>query len=146
MKTYNKYAQFFAIIKKIGRDKDEVIWEFTSERLDENGQPGNSLATKSLSALTEWEYAELLRRLQRFNEFPPGDDMRKSIIATCRNMRWETRLPNGQLVADMARINNWCKYSERSPFKKPLIDHTEPELQKLVSVMKKIYQWYLTAN
>lgn len=142
-RAYNKYAEFFAIIKKMGVTKEEVIREFTAGRLDANGNPGNMI-TASLTDLSVGEFHELMLRLQRFNGVPPGDKMRKAIIADAYNMRWTVNMGGGTIVADMHRINGWCiKYG---PFKKPLNDHNITELPLLVTVFKKVYEDFLTAT
>lgn len=126
----------------MGVTKEEVIREFTAGRLDANGNPGNMI-TDSLTDLSVGEFHELMLRLQRFNGVPPGDKMRKAIIADAYNMRWTVNMGGGAIVADMQRINGWCiKYG---PFKKPLNDHTITELPLLVTVFKKVYEDFLTA-
>lgn len=140
-RNFNKYAEFFAILKKMGRTKEDVLNEFTWERLDDNGLPGNRI-TDSLKDLSVGEYHELMLRLQRFNGIPPGDAMRKAIIATARSMRWTVNMGGGTIVADMQRINSWCV--QYGPYKKMLNDHTVPELTILVTIFKKVYTDFLT--
>lgn len=120
----NKYAQFFAILKKNGLEKEDVISEFTKGR------------TSSLTDLTVGEFAELMRRLQRFNGLPAGNAMRQKMYRIAKNMQW------GDSKADrLSMLDGWCLNQK---FRKKLNHLTEAELRIMVTVFEsKVYPSYL---
>jgi hypothetical protein len=110
------YKQFFAIIKKHDLQKEEVVLEFTQGR------------TNSLSALTDNEYNELMRRAARFNPIPPGDQQRKKMIALAKQM-----YPGRSTKQLIEILDGWCL---KQKYAKPLMGL---DLQQL-GVMVTIYE------
>jgi hypothetical protein len=135
----NPYTPFFAAFnaaQKRGNPltKEDVISQFTGGR------------TTSLKQLDTAELNELTLSLNRISGFQarrpnthhdPTDKQRKAIIAIAHKMGWQT--PSGK--ADIRRINGWCVTFGK--FKKPLNDHTAPELPELVTQFDKVYQSFL---
>jgi hypothetical protein len=127
------YKEFYAIINVQGLTKREVVMDASNQRTDR------------LTALTDGEYKELMLRLKKLNRIPPGDAMRKALIAMARQLRWYLPIskPGDPLRVDVKRIDNWCiKYG---PYKKALMSHNVPELTKVVTVFQKVLSDYLTA-
>lgn len=122
----NKYSQLFAILKKNDLTKEEAVSWFTNGR------------TTSLTALTDAEYRELIRRMQGYNVPPPGDKARKKLIAIARSMSW------GKNTAEiLSRLDIWCQAQK---YKKTLMAHTEAELGMLVTIFEtKVYHDFLSA-
>lgn len=127
--AYSKrnYPQFFALIKQFEIDKEEIALASSLGR------------TSSLKALTdeEWEgMMELLTGMQQEKNWtpPPGDVQRKKMISIARQMNW-----NASEI--MKRLDEWAM---KQKFKKPLMKHTVPELNVLVSIFEeKVYKSYL---
>lgn len=119
------YKPFFAIIKKMGIDKEEVVSDFTNGR------------TKSLRELTDKEFTDLMRRLQEYNTLPPGDTIRKKMISLAKQMQWGTTTPE-----IIARLNGWLV---KQKFKKPLMQLDVPQLALMLAVFEqRVYADYLT--
>lgn len=135
----SNYAAYFALekqVKTITRDsidRHELIGQFTNQK------------KISLSELTEGEYRELLKWIKttfKIIDTPewqntPENRMRRKIIGFFKSMHFVNPLGDVQ----MSRVNEWClKYS---PEKKPLNEHTKPELVKLVSQVELVYQSFI---
>ncbi|MGZ3753602.1 MAG: hypothetical protein ACXVAY_01505 [Mucilaginibacter sp.] len=122
----SKYSQFFAILKRNGLEKEEVILEFTKGRSD------------SLSKLMPGEYEELMRRLARYNAPPPGDKQRKKMISIARQMNW-----GNDTNEVIAALNSWLL---KQKFKKALNNLTVQELGVMVTILEgSVYKGYLAA-
>jgi len=118
------YSQFFAILKKIGRDKEDVVDEFTEGR------------TESLSALTDGEFKEMMTRLAKFNTPPLGNDQRRKIIALAKNMRWGKNTRESLIEIDKWLLNQ--------KYQKPLMQLDLQQLGVMVTVLEqKVYPDYL---
>lgn len=117
-KNTTRYSQLFALLKKHGLEKDEVLHTFSKGK------------KTSLTQLTDGELKELTLQIIRTygNTPPPGDLMRKKMGAIALQMRWirPNTNPLGKGgrwgdVVDTERLDNWCiKYGK---FKKKLIEH-----------------------
>jgi hypothetical protein len=133
MRTQTRYSQLFALLKKHGLDKDEVLHEFTQGK------------KTSLTQLSDGELKQLTLQIIRAygNTPPPGDAMRKKMGAIALQMRWVIkRPPLYKPVLDSKRLDMWCiKYGK---YKKNLIDHTPDELAVLVSIFDEVLKTYLT--
>ncbi|MGY0034427.1 hypothetical protein [Pedobacter sp. NJ-S-72] len=99
--------------------------------------------TMSLRALSELEYAQMMKLLIDLNEpfrrnyVPkPGDKQRKKMIALARLMNY------GDMKTIYARLDNW---SRDQKFKKGWMSHNPAELDLLVAIFEqKVYTHYLT--
>lgn len=123
------YKTFFAICKAIGRDKEDVILEFT------NGE------SSSLKSLDDGEFKELMLQLRRLQPTtkqwtpPPGDDMRKKMIGIARSMHW-----GRDILELVSRIDEWCIKS----FGTKMNDMDLATLGKAVTIFEsKVYAGYL---
>lgn len=119
------YKPIFAACKSIGLQYTEAVYEFTK------GQ------TASLRALSDEEVKSLeleLNARQQSNWKPkPGDAQRKKMIGLARSMQY-----NNPVVA----VNHWC--IERGHYQKPLMEHTEDELNKVLYIYEhKVYASFL---
>lgn len=131
MISSRNYAQFFAICKALGLDKEETVLDFTEGR------------TSSLSALSDGEYHELITRLRKLqpaistvNFTPkPGDAQRKKLIALAGKMNW-----GNNTVEIVGRLNNWSEEN----YGVELNELDVNTLNKVLWVMEnKIYKDYL---
>lgn len=97
----------------------------------------------SSKKMTDYEAKQLIDCLRNYDttskEYDKGNKMRRSIIATAREMGWHV-VKDGKQIADMPRINEWCK---KQFGKKELKDYEFAELRKLKFAMKEFYKWYL---
>lgn len=123
------YKTFFAICKALGLDKEEVVFEFTGGE------------TKSLSALNDGEWKELMIQLRKRQparkptEVKPGDAQRKKMIAIAGKMNWGTNT-----MEVVGKLNEWL----RDTYGKDLNEFEVTELNRIVWVMEnKIYKDYL---
>ncbi len=124
------YAQLFAICKAQGFDYKDKVAEITNGRTD------------SLKALTDAEYREMMLQLNKHNahlrqtknfEIKPGDKQRKKMIALAKNMGYSNAVD---------ALNNWCM--QYGKYAKPLMQHTENELNHVLSVYEnEVYSSYL---
>jgi hypothetical protein len=120
------YSQVLAVIKRIKRDKEEFVYEFT------NGK------TTSLRALTDREYNDLWAVLEPFNTPPPGDLMRKKMISIAKQMNWGS---NTKQIIE--RLDGWCL---KQKFQKKLNQLDVPQLTTMLTVFEsKVYVDYLKA-
>lgn len=128
-----KYAQFYAMIRELPLSKEDIV----------NGFTGG--ATSSLRDLSDRQYMELLEMIQRdktnFGWRPkPGDKQRKKMISLARQMGWGCESANPQKKI-LERLNTWCLAQK---YKKPLMQHTENELNVILSIFEeKVYVSYL---
>lgn len=126
------YKQFFAICKKHGFDYKDKVAEFTNGRTD------------SLKALTDGEFKELSIRMAHLNaparqvfKVKPGDKQRKKMISLASQMRW-----GPEIAQIIGRLDAWCL---KQKFKKPLMKHSENELNLLLAIFEqRVYSDYLT--
>ena len=120
------YGQFYAIVNKIGIAKEDIISGFTKGRTD------------SLTALSDIEYYELLKEMQKFNTVPPGDQIRKKMISLAKQMNW------GKTTKEILReIDKWLL---KQKFQKPLMQLDVPQLGLMLAVFEqKVYPDYLKA-
>lgn len=129
MKTYNKYARYFAIEKKmksIGMhpDRNEMIAEFTEGR------------TESLRDLTPGEYREFTNQLSQLLN---GDEARSDKMNTMRRKVIAILCQCGFTKdgkADMKRIQEWCithGHAHRELNRYDVID-----LQKLITQSERM--------
>lgn len=123
------YKTFFAICKALGLDKEEVVFEFTGGE------------TKSLSALNDGEWKELMIQLRKRQparkptEVRPGDAQRKKMIAIAGKMNWGTNT-----MEVVGKLNQWL----RDTYGKELNEFEVTELNRIVWVMEnKVYKDYL---
>lgn len=123
------YKTFFAICKAIGREKEDVVLEFTDGR------------TNSLSALNDGEFKELMIQLRRLQPTPktwtapPGDAQRKKMIGIARNMQW-----GRDTIEIVRRLDEWCVQT----FKMKMNDMDLSTLGKAVTIFEnKVYTGYL---
>jgi len=123
------YKTFFAICKAIGRDKEDVILEFT------NGE------SSSIKSLDDGEFKELMLQLRRLQPTtkqwtpPPGDEMRKKMIGIARSMHW-----GRDTLEIVRRIDEWCFKS----FDCKMNDMDLATLGKAVTIFEsKVYAGYL---
>lgn len=123
------YGQFFAICKVVGREKEDVILEFTQGR------------TASLSSLNDEDWKELMRLIRKWKiskapiSISDGDPQRKKMIAIAGKMHW-----GENIIEILERLNLWCK----SQYGKGLNELDVPTLNRAVWVMaNKIYKEYL---
>lgn len=123
------YSTLFAICKAIGRDKDDVVLEFTDGR------------TGSLTELSDGEYRELMIRLRRLQPTPkawepkPGDAQRKKMIGIARSMQW-----GRSTMEVIGRLDEWCIKS----FGAKMNDLDLATLGKAVTIFEsKVYTGYL---
>lgn len=102
--------------------------------------------TESSREMTNLEANELIRWLKTQPNAKPVDPrcekMRRKIISLAWQMNWTTKT-NGQVKADIKRLNAWCEKS--SYLHKPLNDYQYAELPKLVSQFEAVYESYLQA-
>lgn len=123
------YKTFFAICKAIGREKEDVVFEFTK---------GES---SSLKSLNEGEYKELmvqLRKLQPAPEAwtpPAGDIQRKKMIGLAKSMHW-----GRDNIEIIRRLDEWCLKT----YKIKMNDMDIATIGKAVTVFeRKVYPNYL---
>ncbi|SMG35764.1 hypothetical protein [Sphingobacterium psychroaquaticum] len=123
------YAQFFAICKAVGRDKEDVVLEFTGGRTD------------SLSKLDDGEWKELMLQVRKWqptkrpSDIPEGDSQRKKLIALAGKMHW-----GANTLEIIGRLNVWCQ----NQYQQELNQLDVAKLNKAVWVMEnKIYKEYL---
>lgn len=122
------YRAFYAILNKLGLEKEDVVSEFTSGRTD------------SLRALTDGEFRELMLRLGRKQSVKewkpkPGDAQRKKLIAIAGAMHW-----GKDTLEIVGKLNVWMK----GHWGKELNEYDENELNRIVWVMEnKIYKEFL---
>ncbi|MDO9554551.1 hypothetical protein [Rhodonellum sp.] len=133
------YKQFYAILKTTGMEKEEAVMIATEGR------------TESLRAMTDVEYSDMISKLQVQKSSgkswapKPGDMQRKKMISIARQMNWH--LSTNRPIQDkgiqmiMYRLDGWCLAQK---FKKSLMQHTEQELNVLVSIFEeKVFKSYL---
>lgn len=111
------YGQFYAICNKIGISKQDIVSGFTKGRTD------------SLTALSDTDFNALMVEMQKFNTVPPGDLMRKKMLAIAKQMQWG-KTTNERLKA----IDNWLM---KQKFQKPLMQLDVPQLTLMVSVFEQ---------
>ncbi len=120
------YPQILAVIARIGREKDEFVYEFT------NGK------TTSLRELSDREYNDLWALLKPFNTVPPGDKMRKKMISIARQMNWGS---NTKEI--IAALDGWLL---KQKFQKTLMQLDVPQLTTMLTIFEsKVYVDYLNA-
>ncbi|GGH02882.1 hypothetical protein [Pedobacter zeae] len=120
------------IIKQIGLDKE------TKELMVSNYSDGRCTST------TELTYQEADHMIRTLNDAigykkqkTPSDAMKNKILSFFHFM-WYKK-PDGKI--DMPRVNAWCM--QYGYAHKPLDDHTEEELPKLVSEVEQMYKKFL---
>src|SRR5690606_34414857 len=123
------YRTFFAICKALGLDKEEVVYEFTGGE------------TKSLSALNDGEWKELMIQLRKRQParqpltIRPGDAQRKKMSAIAGKMQW-----GNDTIEIVGKLNVWCQEQYGEEFNELDI----PTLNKAVWVLEnKIQPDYL---
>jgi len=118
------YPQFFAICNKNGFTKQEVIKQYTEGK------------KKSMRELTDIEFYGMMNWLQQFNTIPPGDAIRKKMIALAKQMK------RGNTVkAILEHLDDWCRDQK---YKKPLMLHTIAELGVICTIYEeKVYCDYM---
>jgi hypothetical protein len=124
-KIFKRMMALLTKAKLQGR-RHAIVWEFSGGR------------TESSKELTNGEMTAVIDALEKgFKELDRADAMRKKIISMAHELGWhhvDGIKPSGEIKykADMVKINDWC-CSKYSLYKKPLNDHTYPELVKLVT-------------
>lgn len=80
--------------------------------------------------------------IKKQTPYEQGDAMRKKIIALAHQINWKTTHPrSGKEIADMKRINEWCK--THGYLHKELNHYTVTELPVLVTQFQNMYNSYL---
>ena len=134
----NKYAQYFAIEKKllsdgIPVDRSVLVQEFTKG------------TCHSLTDLNEWQYVEFQRLMRtksddlhyEHNKADKCNQIRRKIIALFHKMDWKTA--DGKI--DFERLDAWCiKYSQ---YHKSLNQHSYQELVKLCTQVENVYKTFI---
>jgi len=133
----NNYKTYFAIEKKLHLqgvhfERSEIIADFT------NGQKN------SLKQLTDWEYNELIRRLNstmsqqlpKYDVNNPLQKQRRKVIALLCKVGM---LKND--TADMPRIYAWVR--QYGYLHKNFNDYTYEEIPKLVTQAEKFYKSHI---
>ena len=102
--------------------------------------------THHVSALTAVEAQKLIDFLKADDDIATQcNTMRRKMISMAREMGWSLPNPSkgGAMVADMARLDNWCiKYGY---LHKPLNEHSLAELPKLLSQFGILLNQFLNA-
>jgi hypothetical protein len=106
---------------------DEVAMAFSNER------------TTNIHEFTIQEASDLIKQLTSDNKPDPCNIMRRKIISMAREMGWSKKTTTW--VADMERIENWCK--QYSYLHKQLNDYTFDELPKLVAQFGQFHKEFL---
>jgi hypothetical protein len=110
-------------------EKEALVRLFTRQR---------ESSTKGLTDAEADKVIDYLRGMcANQDKHPPGNLMRRHIIAMAHEMKWETQ--DGK--ADMKRINGWCVHYGFG--KKPLNDYEYDELPQLVTQFKNVYNSFL---
>ena len=135
----NKYAPFYAISAKLMFDADmrqQAVLSYTDGRTIK---------------LTEMTGTESKRMRTDLNKKVPqiqttiggkiADNMRKKIIALCREMGMEKQDSTGSAVANMSKVYAFVKKIGYG--KKNLNNYTQEELPKLVSQIEIIHKEYI---
>lgn len=118
------YPQFFAICNKNGFTKEEVILQYTEGKKD------------SLKDLADVEYYGMMRWLEKFNTMPPGNEIRRKMIALAKKMN-----RGNDTKQILQHLDGWCR---KQKFKKPLMLHTVAELGVVCTIYEdKVYGDYL---
>ncbi len=122
-----------AACAKMRFDKD------TKAAMVESFSDGRCTSTKGLSR------EEARAMLMKLNDLQPADPamlkMKNKIFYYAHEMGWVKVNHNGKVVADGARVDDWClKYSY---LKKKLNNYTYAELPKLVSQFEAVYKHFL---
>lgn len=138
------YKKFYALCKRHGLDKDELVLELTRGY------------TKSLRAISDAEFQDLMGRLEKLGGNPskgskplegwkpkPGDMQRKKMISLARQMGWGGSPSAADVKAIVAKLDTWCL---KQKFQKRLMQHTVAELNLLVTIFEeKVFADYLKA-
>ncbi|MCH7400108.1 hypothetical protein MM236_19085 [Belliella sp. DSM 107340] len=132
------YRQLYSLLKLQGLTKEECVLEVSKGRTD------------SAKELTDAEWSVLILWLTPIHKAQhwqpkPGDRQRKKMISIARQMNWHmsTNRPiqDKGITLIMARLDNWALAQK---FKKPLMQHSEQELNVLLSIFEeKVYKSYL---
>ncbi|MGY5253302.1 hypothetical protein [Sphingobacterium spiritivorum] len=115
------YAQFYAICKALGMDKEEVVYSFTQGR------------TQSLSAITDGEWKELMMKMRQLqpsktpDQKLPGDRQRKKLIALAAKMNWGT-----DMLSILDALNSFLQIN----YNKQLNGLTTSDLNRIVAVFE----------
>lgn len=128
------YKQFYALCNVQGLDKEEVVNEISKGR------------TTSLKELTDPEWFALicwLTPLSKAHWQPkPGDRQRKKMISIARQMNWH--MERGVDVGVSYIVNRIDRWARAQKYKKPLMEHTEAELNVLLTIFEqKVFADYL---
>ena len=134
------YKKFYALCKRHGLEKDELVLELTRGY------------TKSLRAISDGEFQDLMGRLEIASAEPrndaprdwkpkPGDAQRKKMISLARQMGWGGSPSAADVKAIVAKLDAWCL---KQKFQRPLMQHTVAELNLLVTIFEeKVFADYL---
>ncbi|EEI90220.1 hypothetical protein HMPREF0765_4171 [Sphingobacterium spiritivorum ATCC 33300] len=124
------YAQFYAICRALGMDKEEVVYSFTQGR------------TQSLSAITDGEWKELMMKMRQLqppktpDQKLPGDRQRKKLIALAAKMNWGT-----DMLSILDALNSFLQIN----YNKQLNGLNTSELNRIVAVFEnKLLPDYLS--
>lgn len=134
---HTQHKRIHVLLSKLGlmEQKPSLVSSFTNGR------------TERSSEMTEAEAKGLATWLQQqtngmnSGELVSCDRMRKNLIAIAYEMGWASPGNSQKAIAD---IDKFCQ-SEKSPFKKPLMQHTHMELVQLVTQFKQMYKKHLNS-
>ncbi|WP_286755484.1 hypothetical protein [Roseivirga sp. UBA838] len=119
------HKQFFAVIKQHGIDKADIVEFYTEGR------------TSSIREMKPAEQAAMMEHIKSLNGTQPdywkpgpGDKQRKALMGMAYKMRWAKP---GDHKACIAAIDTWALQQK---YKKALAEHTEDELNTLVTIMR----------
>ncbi len=124
-------------LTKIGNQRGEKYSAGEKAELMLRYSKGRTDTTTGLYITEARQLLTDLNKLLNNNTPPPGEKMRKNIIAMAHEMKWQ--LPNGKI--DMQRVNGWC--AKFGYLHKKLNEYTADELPQLVTQFKNVYKSYL---
>lgn len=123
------YTQFYAICKKLGLHKKDIVLYYTEGR------------TSSLTSLDDQQWEELLIRIKKLQPVlknsmhSPGDKQRKKLMAIAGKMHW-----GKTNMAIIKKLNDFLLHK----YKKNLNELHVSELNKIVWVFEnQIYKDFL---
>ncbi|MBC7399826.1 MAG: hypothetical protein H7289_07750 [Mucilaginibacter sp.] len=102
--------------------------------------------TEHISQLYKDEAAQLVKWLlnQQRIQPSPKEQMTRKVLSMAHELHWELRhapRPGKSNKIDMAKVDDWCiRFGQ---FHKPLNQHTETELPKLVTQFQHVHKDFL---
>lgn len=133
------------MLMKATKQQKQRLWAACKARALPNDTIRDMIAdetgnrTQHSSEMSNVEIQHLIEHVNRSGD-TQKNRMRKKLLAMAHKLDWQTVI-NGKVVADMERIDNWCK--QYGMYGKPFQQHSYKELCKLVSQFEKVYASYL---